>query len=306
MDTALPWISADQLAAHISVDGARELVVAALRSGFDPADDPQRGVVPAGQGHLLLMPATIGDWVGTKIASVAPDNPGKGLPRIQAVFLLMDAATLTPAALIEGSALTALRTPAVSAAAADLLAPSEADRLVVFGTGPQAWGHVRAMAAIRTLRAVAVSGRNTDRTEEFRARVSAELGVRATLAGDTDVAQADLVVCATTSPEAVFDGSLIKDGACVVAIGSHEPEFRELDADLMGRSLVVVEDTDTALREAGDVIRAGLSAEGLTPVRSLVTGEATRATDRPNVFKGVGMSWQDLAVAIGTRPESAS
>lgn len=299
MDTALPWISADQLSAHIPVERARELVVEALRSGFDPADDPQRGVVPAGAGHLLLMPATIGDWVGTKVASVAPDNPEQGLPRIQAVFLLMDAATLTPTALIEGSTLTALRTPAVSAAAADLLAPPDAERLVVFGTGPQAWGHVRAMAQIRTLRAVAVNGRDPERTEDFRTRVSAELGLEATLAEASDVEQADVVVCATTSPEAVFDGSLVTDGACVVAVGSHEPEFRELDEQLMQRSLVVVEDTETALREAGDVIRAGLAGEALTPLRALVTGDVVRATDRPNVFKGVGMSWQDLAVAIG-------
>lgn len=299
MDTALPWISADQLSAHLSVERARELVVEALRSGFDPADDPQRGVVPAGAGHLLLMPATIGDWVGTKVASVAPDNPARGLPRIQAVFLLMDAATLTPTALVEGSTLTGLRTPAVSAAAVDLLAAPEAERLVIFGTGPQAWGHVRAMAQIRTLRAVSVNGRDPERTEDFRAQVSAELGLRATLAKDSDVEQADLVVCATTSPEAVFDGSLVTDGACVVAVGSHEPEFRELDEQLMQRSLVVVEDTETALREAGDVIRADLTGDALTPLRALVTGDVVRATDRPNVFKGVGMSWQDLAVAIG-------
>lgn len=305
MEAALPWISADQLAAEISVDRARELITEALRSGFDPADDPQRGVVPAGAGHLLLMPATIGDWVGTKIASVAPDNPAHGLPRIQAVFLLMDAATLTPTALIDGSALTALRTPAVSAAAADLLAAPDAERLVVFGTGPQAWGHVRAMAAIRDLDAVAIGGRNPERTHAFRTRVSRELGLDATVADDGAVAAADLVVCATTSADSVFDGSLIKDGACVVAVGSHEPEYRELDADLMGRSLVVVEETETALREAGDVIRAGLSADRLVPLRSLVTAAAQRATDRPNVFKGVGMSWQDLAVAVGTRPVPA-
>jgi ornithine cyclodeaminase len=95
----------------------------------------------------------------------------------------------------------------------------------------------------------------------------------------------------------------VADGACVVAIGSHEPDRRELDATLMGRSLVVVEDVGTALREAGDVVMAlaegTLGADDLHPLRDLVRGEVTRALDRPNVFKTVGMAWEDLVIAEG-------
>lgn len=117
------------------------------------------------------------------------------------------------------------------------------------------------------------------------------------------VAQADLILCCTSAPRPLFDGALVKDGACVVAIGSHEPDRRELDSTLMGRAQVVVEDVATALREAGDVVLAiadGVLTEAdLTTIRQVVTGEVTRATDRPNVFKTVGMSWQDLVVAVG-------
>ena len=101
----------------------------------------------------------------------------------------------------------------------------------------------------------------------------------------------------------VLEGDWVADGACVVAIGSHEPDRRELDSRLIGRSLVVVEDVATALREAGDVVMAigegALVPQSLYPMTHLVTGQVTRATDRPNIFKSVGMSWEDLVIAAG-------
>jgi ornithine cyclodeaminase len=87
----------------------------------------------------------------------------------------------------------------------------------------------------------------------------------------------------------------------VAAVGSHEPDARELDASLLGRAAVVVEDVATAMREAGDVVLAiaegALSAADLVPMRDVVIGAVTVPADRPLVFKGVGMSWQDLVVA---------
>ena len=114
---------------------------------------------------------------------------------------------------------------------------------------------------------------------------------------------ADIVVCATSASQPLFDGALVRDSACVVAMGSHEPGARELDDALMARAQVVVEDRGTALREAGDVIQAvahgALAEEALVPLADVVAGRAAVAEDRPRVFKCVGMSWQDLAVAAG-------
>ena len=115
------------------------------------------------------------------------------------------------------------------------------------------------------------------------------------------VRAAQLVVTATPSATPVIEDAWVADGACVVAIGSHEPHRRELPGSLLGRSLVVVEDLATARREAGDVILA--AAQGHLPwdavrtLADLVLGRVDRATDRPNVFKSVGMAWQDLVVA---------
>lgn len=303
MSTDRPiWYTAEEIVARVSPDRARRLVAQVLVEGFDPATDPARISTPAGSGHLLLMPSTIAGWTGVKVASVAPDNPARGLPRIQAVHVLLDAATLTPRALLDGAALTTLRTPAVSAVAADALAPADATHLVVFGTGPQAVGHAVALARVRELRRVTVVGRSADKVRAVLHRLGG-LGPEAVAGTAADVAHADMVVCATSAAEPLFDGSLVRDGACVVAIGSHESGRRELDTGLMGRSLVVVEDLATARREAGDVVLAqrdgALAEDALVPLRDVVTGAVARRDDVPNVFKGVGMSWQDLAVAVG-------
>lgn len=301
-DAQPTWYTAAQVAERVPADRARRLLEKALLEGFDPAADPGRISTPAGTGHLLLMPSTISAWTGVKVASVAPGNPDRGLPRIQAVYVLMDTETLTVRALLEGSALTVLRTPAVSAVAADALAPPGPAHLVVFGTGPQAVGHVRAFAAIRELARVTVVGRRPERVRAVLAELADQDTVLAAGAAE-DVAGADIVVCATSAAEPLFDGSLVRDGACVVAMGSHETGRRELDAGLVGRSLVVVEDVATALREAGDVVLAvaegTLEESAPVPLRQVVTGAVTRREDAPNVFKGVGMSWQDLAVAVG-------
>jgi ornithine cyclodeaminase len=279
---------------------AVDVLEAALVAGLDPAVGPPRTVVGTRHGQVLLMPAEVVDRVGVKIVSVAPGNADRDLPRIQGVYVLMDAATLTPVALMDGIAITSLRTPAMSAVAVRHLASTEASSLVLFGTGPQAWGHVEAMRAVRPLTTVVVVGRDPIRTTAFVERVRAS-GLAASVGTPSAVAGADLVVCATTAGDPLFDGRLVQASACVVAVGSHEPHRRELDADLMGRSTVVVEDLATALREAGDValaVSAGtLHADRLLTVADVVTGRAGVDPGRPRVFKSVGMAWQDLVVA---------
>lgn len=303
--TGLPFVSAEELRERVGPKRAFELIERALLDGFDPSRDPARSHAGAGDGHLLLMPSTLGDWVGVKVASVSPDNPARDLPRIQAVYMLMDARTLTPRVFVDGVTLTSLRTPATSAVAADRLAAPEASRLVVFGSGPQAVEHVVAVAGIRELTSVRMVGRTPHRVDAAVQEL-AERGITAETGTEADVAEADIVVCATSAKDPLFDGSLVRDGACVVAIGSHEADRRELDAALMGRSLVVVEESDAALRECGDVVIAieegTLTKADLVGIAPLVRGEVTRRTDRPNVFKGSGMSWEDLAVAVGVAP----
>ncbi|MBB4684269.1 ornithine cyclodeaminase family protein [Amycolatopsis jiangsuensis] len=288
------------LDAKPTVHQAIEALRTALAGGLDPDADPARSVVPVPAGQLLLMPASWGGFTGVKVASVAPGNAERGLPRIQGHYLLLDEPTLSPLAVLDGVAITSVRTAAVSAVAAAALAEPEASRLVVFGTGPQAHSHVAALRAVRPVRDLVVVGRDPARTQAFVAQY-AELSARA--GTPADVADADLVACCTTARAPLFDGAALPEHATVVAVGSHEPEAREVDDTTVARSTVVVEAIAAGLREAGDVVQAvrsgALAEEDLVPLADLVCGRAVPGPG-PRLFKSVGMSWEDLVVAAAT------
>ncbi len=298
--TTLPWISADDVFARLGFGAAIRAVQRDLRAGLDPAGDFSRSILDLAHGQLLLMPTQSPEFVGVKVATVAPGNQALGRARIQGVYLLMDAATLSPIALIDGIALTTLRTPAISAAVADILAPSKVDHLVVFGSGPQAWGHIQAMQAIRVVGRVTIVARDMGRAAALALRVKAD-GVDARVGQADDVRDAQLIVCATTARTPLFDGSLVPDDSLSVAVGSHEADARELDSALIARAQVVVEDCAVALSEAGDLLiplgEGVVDPESLVPMRDIITGSTPVDHGRPRVFKSSGMSWEDLVIA---------
>ncbi|WP_045304649.1 ornithine cyclodeaminase family protein [Saccharothrix sp. ST-888] len=272
-----------------------------LLGGLDPELCPPRAHVPVPAGELLLMPAADGRYAGVKTAGVVPANPGRGLPRITGSYLLLDGPTLQPLALLDGAALTALRTPAVTALAMRRLAAPEAGHLVLFGAGPQAYGHLEALHAVRPLTRVTVVARSAAPAEALAAHART-LGLAAGVGTPEAVAGADLVVCCTTARSPLFDGRLVPEHAAVAAVGSHRPDAREVDTALVVRSARYVEARAVALREAGDLViplAAGdlTAGEPLANLSELVNGTAVVPTDRPRFFKGVGMAWQDLAVA---------
>ena len=267
----------------VTVEAAADALEVALAAGLDPEAGPPRGVLPVGDGELLVMPAAAGAYAAVKLVTVGPREP-----RVQGVCVLFDAATLAPVALLDGIALTNLRTPAVSALAVRRLAAPDARRLVVFGRGPQARAHADAVAAVRQIEQVDLLGRDApDR--------------------DALVSAADVICCCTTAREPLFDGGLVAEHACVVAIGSHEPAARETDDALAARATVVVESRTSALREAGDVvgaIEAGvLRAEELVTLRDLVHG--AELPPGPRLFKSTGMAWEDAVVAAAVYERAA-
>ena len=142
-----------------------------LAAGLDPAIDPPRTAVPVRSGELMAMPSDGPDYTGVKLLSIAPGNAGLGVPRIQGIYLLFDAKTLTPVALLDGVAMTNVRTAAVSALAATLLADPDAHRLVVFGTGPQAHAHITALAAVLPITGVTMVARSAESGARFAARM---------------------------------------------------------------------------------------------------------------------------------------
>ncbi|WP_433203328.1 ornithine cyclodeaminase family protein [Dactylosporangium sp. CS-047395] len=263
----VPYYDAAAIERLLPPRRAVEAIEDALRGGLDPAAGVARTSMALPAGEMLLMPAASPTHAGVKVVTVAE----RGSPRVNAVYVLFDGGTLRPAALFDGAALTALRTPAVSVAAVRPFLKPRLD-VVIFGAGPQGRGHRAALAAVAELGTVDVARRGT--------------GVPAS------IATADVIVCATTAREPLFDSARVKDDAVVIAIGSHEPDAREVDSALCHRATVIVEDVATAMRECGDVILAGLTADELVPM-----SRPRRTKDGPVLFKGSGMAWQDLVVA---------
>lgn len=236
--------------------------------------------------------------MGVKVTTVAAGDGNPGRPRVQGLFVLFGEHDMSPTLAVDAAALTALRTPAVSAVATRYLAGPNAHRLVVFGTGPQAEGHALAMTCVRDIDDLAVVGRTEEATQAFVERLRAQ-GLPARAASQDAVSEADIVCTCTSSSTPVFSGARLASVVHVNAVGTHEPDSRELDDDAFSGASVVVESRSAASREAGDVILARRS--GAIPPRTAIR-ELSQVVRRPRrrsgrtIFKSVGTAGQDLVV----------
>ncbi|HET7344230.1 MAG TPA: ornithine cyclodeaminase family protein, partial [Methylomirabilota bacterium] len=264
------------------------------------------------RGLLLLMPAAIapgpagGGALGTKLVTFYDGNRARGLPTHLAAYVLLEATTGRPLALLEGTWLTGLRTGATSALAARYLARPDSRRLVCFGTSAQAEHQVAALAAVLPLARVSVLGRDAGRAAAFAARLGGALGVAVDVAADAVAAvrEADVVTCATTATTPLFPGDALRAGTHVDAVGAFRPEHRELDAVTLRRARVVVESHAGVPSTAGELVLA-LREGAIGPdhvaaeLADLVSGRRPGRTspDEITVFKSVGFALEDLAAA---------
>jgi len=297
----VPFVDGPELLRRLPVRAAIEALEVAFRDG-DPSEAPLRTHVPTPAGSLLMMPAAGEPGVGVKLVTLTETNPAAGLPFIHALYVLFDPITQAPRLLVDGSALTALRTAAVSGLATELLARDDASRLVIFGAGVQAEAQLDAMAVVRPMNHVTVVSRSPERAEAL-VRRARSMGLEADVGGPDTVSTADIVCTCTTATEPLFDGSDLAAGAHVNAVGAYRPETREVDTETMRRARVVVETRAAALEEAGDLlipIAEGAIDPGhvAADLQELVRGKRVREgrTD-VTVFESVGLAFEDLAVA---------
>ena len=256
-----------------------------------------------GDAVALAMPAALtgASCYSVKVVTVAPSNAAAGRPVVIGTVLLGDALTGELLALIDGTALTALRTGAAGGVAARELSRADASRAALFGAGAQARTQLLALAAVRSIREVRVVTRDPAHAAalgDWAAREPALSGVALRPAtADAAVADADVVLTATTSRTPVFRGTQLRDGVHVTAVGSFTPDGRELDDDTLRGARLVVDQRSAALAEAGEL--QGKRPDELVELGEIIAGRAAgRSDDRQRtVFKSVGNAIQDLVVS---------
>ena len=255
---------------------------------------------------LLLMPAwQTGRHIGIKMVTVFPENAGRQLPTIMGAYLLLDAKTGVPLALIDGPSLTARRTACASALAARYLAREDCERLLMVGTGTLAPHLIRAHAAVRPICNVLIWGRSPDKAAKLAAKLNTpRFKVAATDDLEAAVAGAHLISCATRASEPLIKGAWLKPGQHVDLVGGFTPTMREADDEAIGCARVFVDTRDGALAEAGDIIqpiRSGvLREDDITgDLFDLTRGDRAgrRYYDQITLFKSVGTALEDLAAA---------
>jgi ornithine cyclodeaminase/alanine dehydrogenase-like protein (mu-crystallin family) len=288
--------------------------IEAMKSAFgqlsaNQADMPLRTRLQTDKGLLLLMPAFLRQSreFGFKMVSIWGDNPSHGLPAVIALAVVIDPDTGQPLAIVNGEALTALRTGAGGGLATDLLARSDARVVTVFGAGVQARAQLEAACAVRQIEEVRLVGRTPAPVEVFAREVAAwPAAPKVSIASSRAeaVEGADIIITATTSTTPVFDGRHLSPGTHITGVGSYAPHMQEVDEIAVKKSKIVVDSLQACLAEAGDLIIplekniiGKLNIHG--ELGAIVNGElpGRESAEEITFFKSVGVAVQDAAAA---------
>jgi thiomorpholine-carboxylate dehydrogenase len=252
---------------------------------------PVRSIIsidPPG-GFLGLMPALTPDGLGLKAVTFYPSNIERGIATHMATIFLVDPQTGTPLAIMDGRLITEMRTAAVSAAATKLLASPDAKVLAILGSGVQARSHVEALRIVRAFEEIRVWSPTKEHADQFASEISATA-----MSAEKAVRGADVVVTVTNSKEPVLQGSWLKPGCHVNAVGACRPDWRELDDEVMS-NVILVDSREAALKESGDVILSG--AKIYAELGEALTGKITTRTNETTIFKSLGMAVEDITAA---------
>jgi len=264
--------------------------------------------LPDRTGILGLMPGYLGEPTsfGLKVVTVMPGNHGTAYDSHQGVVMLFGVAYGQPLAIIDATAITAIRTAAASAAATDVLARPDAGDLALIGCGAQARTHLESMQVVRTLRRVRVWSRTAANARRFAREQEARLGVKVEVADTAEAAvhEADLICTTTAATQPVVRGAWLSHGAHVNAVGACFKSSRELDAHAVSRARFYTDRRESCLAEAGDFLLAreeGAIADDhlLGELGDVLLGRVPgrRSPDDVTVYESLGIAVEDLAAA---------
>lgn len=307
-------LAAHEVAGLLDLDALLDALAPAMADlSAGRASVPTRtgSVVPRVNGRLLAMPGYVPsqDALVTKLVSLFPANAGTSLPTHQAAIVVFDAETGTPAALLDGTVITAVRTGAGSALSARLLAREDSTVLAILGTGVQARSHARAMVRVRPIREIRIAGTHLPRAEALAEDLTKELGVEARAVGSSEEAVdgADIVSAATHPTEPVVRRAWLAPGTHVTSVG-WSADGREVDDATVAEALVCVETRQAALAAVAaagspdltEPLQAGLVVEDdIVELGELVAGTRTGRTSPGQItfYKSVGVAVQDATAA---------
>ena len=299
---------------HQAVE-AMKRAFAALSEGS--AVVPHRAVLPIARnaGVSLVMSSFLDSAdrseqaLAVKVVSLFDGNPGRGLARVQATVLLIEPDTGRPVALLDGTALTAIRTAAASGAATDLLARPDSRALAILGAGVQARSHIEAVCSVRAIETVRIYGPSPSRVEDLIRDHAGRTDIAARFVAARSASEAlegaDIICTTTTARNPVFGDPDVRPGTHINAVGSYVPEVAEVPPETVARARVVVDRREAAWLEAGDLIRplrSGLIGADhiVAELGEIVLGRERGRSDSKEVtlFKSVGVAVQDASAAL--------
>lgn len=284
-----------------------EAAFAELANGT--ADMPMRSNIKPPGGLSLYMPAYLKEMkaLACKVVTVYKDNPVKAnLPTTIGKVLLQDPETGDVTCIMDGGFLTAMRTGAASGVATKYLARDEQGMTAgIYGTGVQAQMQLWAVCEVRNISKAWAYDINTKASKKFAELMHDKLGIEVVVATDPEeLLQADILCTATSSPTPIFDGSKVKAGTHINGIGSHTPNARELDTEIIKRSKFIGDSKEACFNEAGDImipLEAGEIEEShfYAEIGEVVNGKMKGriADDEITIFKSNGLAVQDAATA---------
>jgi ornithine cyclodeaminase/alanine dehydrogenase-like protein (mu-crystallin family) len=267
-------------------------------------------VVPPKTGGVLgLMPAYRGGEAaryGLKAVCVFPGNPTRGLDSHQGGVMLFSGETGELLAIMNASAITAIRTAAVSAVATRLLAREDASELAILGAGVQARSHIAAMSCVRPIKHARVASRRSEQARRFADEIGPlfSFPVEPVDSIEAAVRDADLIVTATSAAEPILKREWISSGAHLNVVGSSIPTTREVDAATIAAASLFVDRRESTLNEGGDYLFAlregAIKADHISAEIGEILVGSHRGRTSPNeitMFKSLGLAIEDLAAA---------
>jgi ornithine cyclodeaminase len=247
-----------------------------------------------------------GDCFGAKVLTVFHENQAAGYPSHQGFVLLFEGRHGSPVALLDATAITRIRTGAVSAVATDLLAKKDAGRLALLGCGEQAHSHLRAIRHVRALSLVTVWDIDPSRSEAFARSMAAETMLRIETRPTPREALegADIICTLTPSQTPILEAAWVAAGAHINAVGACRAADRELPSVLVAQARVYGDSRESVLHEAGDfLIPLGEGLFGEEHLRGTIGGLALgripgRTADKDiTIFEALGLAAEDIAAA---------